>query len=181
VQLPSNQESQMKEMPLSRRQFASTLAAAAPVLLATRNAFARAGSGAVEKISLSAEAIHQEVVFKVSPQRVFEAMMDEKQFSALTGAPATISREPGGPLSLFGGRVSARNVELEPGQRIVQAWRSEGWKPHIYSIARFELAAEGADTRLSLDHTGFPVGEAKSLAGGWKNHYWEALEKYFAS
>src|SRR5471032_1288834 len=169
----------MKNAPLSRRQFASTLAAAAPALLAARNAFA--AKPAVEKISHSAEAIHQEVVFKVSSQRVFEAMMDEKQFSALTGAPATISRDLGGALSLFGGRISARNLELEPGQRIVQAWRSESWKPHLFSVVRFELAAEGADTRLSLDHTGFPAGEARSLAGGWENHYWDTLEKYFAS
>lgn len=128
-------------------------------------------------ISRTAEAIHQEVTFKAAPARVYQAIVDEAQFSQLTGVAAQIGREVGSAFSLFGGQIKGRHLELTPAGRIVQAWRSEGWPPHVYSIVRFELTAHGAGTKLVFDHTGFPVGQAEHLASGWKGHYWESLEK----
>src|SRR6516225_5213730 len=68
-------------------------------------------------------ALHQEVDFKAAPARIYEALLDGKQFSAFSGAPATINREPGGTFSLFGGHIIGRNIELASNQRIIQAWR----------------------------------------------------------
>jgi activator of HSP90 ATPase len=95
-------------------------------------------------------------------------------------APTNISREAGGAFALFGGYITGRHIELVPNERIVQAWRAGGWPPAAYSIVKFELADEGAGTKLVLDHTGFPDGTAEHLAGGWKVNYWEPLEKYLA-
>jgi hypothetical protein len=39
---------------------------------------------------------------------------------------------------MFGGDISGRNVELVPGRRAVQAWRSNAWPEGVYSIVRFE-------------------------------------------
>jgi activator of HSP90 ATPase len=128
-----------------------------------------------------ANAIHQEIVFKASPDRIYETLMDARQHSALSGgAPAEISREVGGPWSAFGGEISGRNVELSPNRRIVQAWRSKDWAEGVYSIVRFELKREGAETRLVLDHTGFPEGEREHLNTGWQKMYWEPLKKQLA-
>jgi hypothetical protein len=60
----------------------------------------------------------------------------------------------------------------------VQAWRVKSWEPGVYSIARFELRAEGAGTRLVLDHVGFPEGQAEHLGQGWHANYWEPLRKH---
>src|ERR1700688_1529787 len=64
--------------------------------------------------------IHQEIDYKASPQRVYKALLDSKQFAAFTGDPAQIHAVEGGVCNLFGGRVTARNIELIPNQRIVQ-------------------------------------------------------------
>src|SRR5207244_5602806 len=45
--------------------------------------------------------IHQEIVIAASPQRVYSALTDSRQFSALSGAPAEISNEAGGVFSCF--------------------------------------------------------------------------------
>ena len=50
----------------------------------------------------------------------------------------------------------------------------------VYSIARFELVERDPGTKLIFDHTGFPVGQAQSLADGWHENYWAPLEKYLA-
>jgi activator of HSP90 ATPase len=150
-----------------------------------------AGAGADEEVSRTAEAIHQEPVFKADRQRVYEALTDAQQFNkivlvsaaaepgiSLDKAPTQLSREAGGAFSLFGGIIVGRQVELVPNQRIVQAWRVAYWDPGVYSIARFELREQGAGTKIIFDHTGFPKGQAEHLAAGWKGHYWEPLAKF---
>ena len=70
-------------------------------------------------------SIHQEVVIKGSPKVVYGILLSSKKFSEMTGGrKAKISKDEGGEASLFGGAIQARNIELVPSKRIVQAWRS---------------------------------------------------------
>jgi activator of HSP90 ATPase len=141
-----------------------------------------------EEISHSAESIHQENVFKANKKRVYEALTETKQFDklvklsgisdALGTKPTQISNEVGGAFTIFGGHIIGRQLELFPAQRIVQAWRVVDWEPGWYSIARFDLVEEGAGTKIVFDHTGFPKGLGEHLASGWKEHYWDTLQKY---
>jgi activator of HSP90 ATPase len=127
-------------------------------------------------------AIHQEEDFKAGPARIYDALLDQKQFSSLSGGLATeIHREVGGTFSIFDGHIVGRNLELIPNRRIVQAWRVVTWPEGIHSIARFELSEQGSGTRLVFDHTGFPPKLAESLLSGWNEHYWTGLRKYVAS
>ncbi len=163
----------------TRRDFPVQLASFFPLLGIAAAALPPAATAAEDphgEISRTAESIHQEPVFKASRKRIYEAMLDEKQFSKMTGLPAQISREAGGAFSCFEGQIKGRNVELVPNERIVQAWRSDGWKAGIYSIARFMLVEQGSGTKIVFDHTGFPVGQAEHLADGWNGHYWSAIE-----
>jgi activator of HSP90 ATPase len=125
-------------------------------------------------------AIHYEIDFKPSPQRLYAAILDQKQFAAFSGLPATIDPTPGGAFSQFGGLIVGRTIELVPNQRIVQAWRPSHWDPGIYSIAHFEFHPRGAETTLVFDHTAFPAGDYDSLDFGWHSHYWDPLKKFLA-
>lgn len=131
-------------------------------------------------------SLHQEVAFHGSPvaparaEHIYQALLDEKQFSAFSGAPAQIDGEAGGAFKLFGGRVTGRNIELIPNQRIVQAWRVETWPSGVYSIVRFELSATDSGIRIVLDHTGFPSGDREALNGNWSRKYWDPLRKHLS-
>lgn len=127
---------------------------------------------------LAPTSIHQEIDFTANPQRVYDALLDAKQFAAFSGKAAEIDRKEGGTFSLFNGHIVGRNVELVPNQRIVQAWRVVTWAEGTYSIARFQLTAKGAGTHLIFDHTGFPEGLHDHLAQGWEEDYWSLLKKY---
>jgi uncharacterized protein YndB with AHSA1/START domain len=146
---------------------------------------------AAGEISHTAESIHQEVVFKASRKRVYEALTDAKQFDHVVqlsdamktlippGAPPSqISPVVGGAFSTFGGLIVGRQIELVPNARIVQAWRPAYWEPGVYSIVKFDLADSGSGAKLVLDHRGFPDGDGKSLLDGWNKNYWEPLAKY---
>jgi activator of HSP90 ATPase len=156
---------------------------------AMTSATAASGDG----LSHSSESIHQEVTFKASRQRVYEALTSSSKFDALTrlsdglslvtapGARATaISHEVGGTFTLFGGYITGRHLEVVQDERLVQAWRAGSWKAGDYSIVKFVLSDEGNACRLVLDHRGFPEGQGKSLAYGWGVHYWEPLARLLA-
>lgn len=183
---------------MTRRGFSLRLAGWLPslgvagVMMEFGGSAGTALAAGTDEISRTNEAIHQEVVFKAKRARVYEALTDSKQFDAVTklsaamtsgmvpagSAPASMSREAGGAFSAFGGYVTGRQIELAPGERIVQAWRAGSWDAGVYSIARFELLEQGAGTKLVFDHTGFPSGEAAHLAEGWRGNYWEPLVKF---
>jgi activator of HSP90 ATPase len=173
----------------SRRQWMVAAAAATGgLIVGTRRSIAATEDG----LSHTAESIHQEPTFKVSPERVYEALMDAKQFQKIellgaaaksidvTSKPAEISGEAGGAFNLFGGYIVGRHIELVPNRRIVQAWHEESWPDGVYSIARFELVEQGTGTKLVFDHTGFPAGAGEHLAAGWKLNCWEPMGKFLA-
>jgi activator of HSP90 ATPase len=125
-------------------------------------------------------ALHQEIDLKASPQRIYEALLSSKDFASFTGAPAEIDPKAGGAFSLFGGMIVGRNIELVPGQRIVQAWRPADWPAGLYSLVRFEFKTQGSETIVVLDHSSFPEGGYDHLSAGWHEHYWEPLKKFLA-
>jgi len=175
--------------PTRRHLIASAAIAIGGVALGSRRALAQVG----DEISHAAESIHQESLIRASRQRVYAALTDARQFNEVTKivaakeptislekSPTVLSPDVGGAFSLFGGIIVGRHVELVPDARIVQAWRVAYWTPGIYSIVRFDLIEQGAETKIVFDHTGFPKGDAESLASGWKAHYWEPLARYLA-
>lgn len=126
--------------------------------------------------------IRQEITFAASPKRVYEALLDAKQFSQFTGgAPTEIDATAGGAFSCFGGMITGRNVELRPNQRIVQAWRAGNWPDGQYSVARFELSEAGGGSKLVFEQDAFPEPMRDHLEGGWHKMYWEPLRKHLGA
>lgn len=167
-------------MPTRRHAVAGIAVALGSFAFTSRAVAQQMSQQPSEKSSDTRTSIHYELEFKATPQRFYDAILDQKQFAAFTGLPATIDAAVGGAFSMFGGLIVGRNVELIAGQRIVQAWRPTHWDPGIYSIVHFELKPREQECSLVFDHTGFPAGEYAHLDFGWKSHYWEPLKKYFA-
>jgi uncharacterized protein YndB with AHSA1/START domain len=121
-------------------------------------------------------SIHQEVTIDATPAAVFGVLTDSESFTKMTGGRAArIDKVAGGAISLFGGDISGRNIELVPGKRVVQAWRSQAWPEGLYSIIRFELSPDGKGTKLVFDQAGHPADATAMLEGGWAKMYWEPM------
>jgi uncharacterized protein YndB with AHSA1/START domain len=130
-------------------------------------------------------SVHQEVVVLAPPQQVFELLTDPGMFSAATGQPAQVTDREGDAFSLFGGRIEGRQIELVPGQRVVQAWRfgtehPSPWSPGVYSTVRFTFEGTDDRTRLVIDHTGIPPEWVEHLSLGYPAFYAEPIASYFA-
>jgi uncharacterized protein YndB with AHSA1/START domain len=131
-------------------------------------------------------SIHQEAVINASPARVYECLTNGEIFSAATEMPAQVGDREGEPFSLFGGRVEGRQIELVPGERVVQAWRfggahPEAWEPGVYSVVRFTLRPEGDATRFVIDHTGIPRESEARIDSGYPAFYGDPLNRYLGA
>ena len=73
------------------------------------------------------KTIKQKIIFKATPEDVYEALMDSKKHSKFTGSKAVISRRVGGKFTCYDGSLSGETIELVANKRIVQRWRSDDW------------------------------------------------------
>jgi uncharacterized protein YndB with AHSA1/START domain len=130
-------------------------------------------------------SVHQQALVAAPPQQVFKLLTDGAMFTAATGQPADITDREGDPFSVFSGRVEGRQIELVPGQRVVQAWRfgaehPSPWEPGVYSTVRFQLEPAGDGTRLVIDHTGIPDEWVEHISSGYPTFYQDPITKFFA-
>ncbi len=123
--------------------------------------------------------IHERVVIKAPPEKVFAALLNSRQHAAFTGRPAKLSSRPGAAFHCYGGYASGRILEVVPAKLIVMAWRSRHWAPEIYSVVVFKLSRRpGGKTQISFTQTGVPAADCRDATKGWAFYYWEPLKRY---
>ncbi len=116
-----------------------------------------------------------------SPEAIYEAWLDSAAHSAMTGAEATASKEVGAEFSAWDGYIVGKNLELVPGQRIVQSWRtSEFGDEDPDSTITVTLTPIEAGARLTLSHSNVPDGQTSYEKVGWRDYYFEPMKAYFA-
>lgn len=126
--------------------------------------------------------IKQEVTINAAPDAVYAVLLGSEKFTTMAGGrEANISSEVGGEVSLFGGAIQARNIELVPGQRVVQSWRSADWPEGVHSLVRFELAKSADGTQVKFDQSGHPDDAEPHLEEGWAQMYWTPMNAMFAA
>ena len=125
--------------------------------------------------------IRQSVTLNASPEELYETFLDSRKHAAVTGAPAKINRKVGGRFTAFNGQLRGRTLLVEPKRLIVQAWRSNQWKPEdpdSILVLRFSKVAQGG--RIDLVHVNLPAGDHKGVTGGWRTYYWKPWKSYLA-
>ena len=121
-------------------------------------------------------------VMGAEPKAVYDAWMSGKGHSAMTGSKATVVARVGGTYRAWDGYISGKTLELEPGARIVQSWRTTDFGPDDPD-SRLEILLEKAarGTKITLVHTEIPPGQAGSYRKGWLDFYFTPMKEYFAS
>ena len=85
-------------------------------------------------------------------------------------------------VSAWDGYITGRNLELVPGERIVQSWRTTQFTDeHEDSIITVTLEEIEDGTLLTLVHSNVPEGQTSYEQGGWQEHYFVPMKEYFAT
>jgi uncharacterized protein YndB with AHSA1/START domain len=116
-----------------------------------------------------------------SAQKIYEAWLDSLAHAEMTGSEAVMSDEVGDEVEAWDGYITGRNLELVPGKRIVQSWRTtEFTDEHEDSIITVTLEETEGVTLLTLVHSNVPKEQIRYEQGGWQKHYFEPMQEYFA-
>ncbi len=124
--------------------------------------------------------INQSVTFECSTQMLYDILMDEKLHSIVTDGLVEMSNEIGGKFSVFDGYCSGYNIELEVGNKIVQAWnfKEDGWPSDHYSTCSFILKPIPDGCLLTFEQRNIPKHKVEALKEGWNEYYWEPIKNY---
>lgn len=125
--------------------------------------------------------IQQQATIPADPAQVYAVLADAEALSGLSGMTGAVGRSAGEEFSAFEGHVIGRQIELVPGERIVQTWRFPVWEPGTYSIVRFTLVAEDGGTRLVIDQHGEPDDWHDHIDANWPTFYLTPLTRHFSA
>jgi uncharacterized protein YndB with AHSA1/START domain len=124
--------------------------------------------------------LRQEWIIRAEPVEVYEAFMDPAKHAEFTGDEASGSAEVGGEFHAGSGYITAKNMELEPGKRIVQEWTTSEWPEGAPpSLLTITLTKSKDGTKLVMVHSKVPEEQSDDYDAGWKEYYWSRLQSYF--
>ncbi len=131
---------------------------------------------------MKTDSIKVSAVIPAEPQAIYDAWMSGKGHAEMTGSGAKVTAKVGGKFTAWDGYISGTTLELEPGARIVQAWRTTEFGPDDPD-SRLEVLLEktGRGTKVTLVHTEIPGGQGGEYRKGWLDFYFKPMKEYFAA
>lgn len=132
---------------------------------------------------MSKESISLEIILNTSADQFYKDWLTSETHADFTGGEAIASDKIGAAYSAWDGYISGKNIELIPGKKIVQSWRStEFTDSDEDSIIELKLDAIGSnELKLTLHHKNIPAGAGEKYKAGWEEHYFEPMSDYYLS
>jgi uncharacterized protein YndB with AHSA1/START domain len=119
-------------------------------------------------------------LFPASPDTLFNAWLDSKQHTDMTGGKAEISNQVEDEFTAWDGYISGKNIELQPHMRILQTWRTTEFKESDEdSLLEITFIPEGKKTRVIIRHWNLP-DHGMQYQQGWVDAYFTPMLDYFS-
>ncbi len=126
------------------------------------------------------ESLKIKIVLPVKADKLYKAWLNGKEHSLFTGGAATASPKKNGKFTAWDGYIEGKNLELVPGKKIVQSWRTSEFADDAPdSTLELKFEEKAGKTTLHLHHHGLQKGDAKKYGSGWKAHYFNPMKDYF--
>ena len=124
-------------------------------------------------------AFEMKVKFSVKASTIYNAWLDSKSHSEMTGAEASCSNQEGEKFSAWDGYIAGKNIQLNPCEKIIQRWRTSDFKNNDEDselIIEIHETEEGCE--MLLIHRNIPEGQP-DYKQGWIDHYFNPMKIYF--
>ncbi|MBB6109539.1 SRPBCC domain-containing protein [Mucilaginibacter lappiensis] len=112
-----------------------------------------------------------------TPEEIYMALTNPITLELWTGETAEMSTEPDSEFSMWDGSITGKNLEFEPGKKIVQQWYFEGESDN--SIVTIKLHPDKGGSSVELRHTNIPDNDFDDMVDGWNNSYFGGLIDFF--
>ena len=120
-------------------------------------------------------------VVPAAAQDIYDAWLSSSGHAKITGGqPAQISAQEGAEFTVWNGYITGRNLQLEPGRRIVQSWRTTKFTANDPD-SQIEVLLQPAPggTKVTVHHTNVPDGHTSYRDGGWQRSYFDPMKEHF--
>jgi len=125
------------------------------------------------------KTIQQHVTLPATADRLFDMYLDPDLHAAITGAPVTVSPEPGSDFRAFNNLISGKMLYTIAKRFIVQLWRAQHWTAEdIDSILTLTFWPEGDAGRIDLVHVNVANHDLQGVTEGWEKYYWKPWREY---
>ena len=119
------------------------------------------------------------VSLPASSDRLFEMYLDPVEHAAFTGAPVTISNQPGAEFRAFNGVLTGTIFQVVPKRLVVQSWRSPHWgHADLDSTLVLSFLPDGDGGRIELTQVNVVDADFAGVSQGWEKFYWAPWRAY---
>ncbi len=119
-------------------------------------------------------------IIPAPPEEVYLALTLAATIQLWSGDQAEMSAEPGTEFSLWDGSIVGKNLEFEPGKKIVQEWYfGDESVEHEKSIVTIKLHPDAQGTSVELKHINIPDEAYEDIVDGWNDIYFGSLREFY--
>jgi uncharacterized protein YndB with AHSA1/START domain len=116
-------------------------------------------------------------IIPAPPEDVYLALTNPLTIHLWSGDIAEMKDEPNTEFSLWDGSIVGKNIEFEPGKKIVQQWYFG--EQEEKSIVTIKLHPDPHGTSVELRHTNIPDADYNDIVDGWNTTYFGALREFY--
>lgn len=117
------------------------------------------------------------ILLPAPPEEVYLGLTKAQSIQLWTGAEVEFEEEAGTEFSLWDGDIVGKNLEFDPGKKIVQQWYfGEENEPSIVTI---KLHPDKKGTSLEFVQTNIPEEDYKEFTEGINEYYLGGLADFF--
>jgi len=114
-----------------------------------------------------------------TPKEVYTAWLDSEKHTNMTGGKAEVTDVIGASFQAWDGYIEGINLELEPGKRILQHWRTSEFEDEDEdSLLEVLFKVESGHTRIIIRHSNLPE-HGMQYKQGWVDAYFTPMQVYF--
>lgn len=117
-------------------------------------------------------------IIPAEPDEVYLALTNEATIRLWTGDEVSMDARPGTEFSMWDGSICGKNLELEPGKKIVQQWYF-GEDEEALSIVTIKLHSDKKGTSVELRHSNIPDEAYDDIVEGWNDVYFKDLREFY--
>jgi activator of HSP90 ATPase len=119
------------------------------------------------------------VTIHAKAEKIYKAYLSSEGHSAITGSPAKVDGTVDGDFVAWDGYIQGMFLELEENKRIVQAWRTTEFPSEAEdSIVEILLEENHGKTKITLNHSNIPEGQADDYKTGWEDFYFKPMREW---
>ncbi|NP_001155868.1 activator of heat shock 90kDa protein ATPase-like [Acyrthosiphon pisum] len=131
------------------------------------------------KSKIDTTTVVMDVVFQCSGEDFYNALTTPELVSAFTQQSVSFQAIKGGKFQLFDGNITGEFIELCPGKKIVQNWRTKQWPDWLYSTVTVTINQQEDHTKVRVALVGVPKSDEAITRQNWERYYFTPIKRTF--